>query len=363
MLDGILRSQHLELIQNISLSATDADVWLANFRIGYRPKHWCHVLEKFYAKVPSPPPPLFLLDWSDLPQLIDPCHNLTTISQNQVHYLKRSVVTNRNFNDILNWVEPGSMDTYSDWSSYASSPVYSLPYAVRTDLVDTIETILLQDDDTQDYHPTKSHNNLIELGILQRNRSIDVTHFWPSPPDRIPLEGGGRSQGVDRGGRLHNNARLRDLVSIVLEDLNTTSVTVANHSGSTRIHAMTGLAGRAGDKGRDNVNTEYAQRLLSSKIVVVAQKDHWEAHHRLMEALISGACVFSDDMMSIPSDYKDGESIVFYNSIANLKNKVLFYLKHPVQRLKIAQRGLEVSMQRHRSWLLMEEVIFGRPLN
>jgi hypothetical protein len=46
-------------------------------------------------------------------------------------------------------------------------------------------------------------------------------------------------------------------------------------------------------------------------------------HHRLMEAMISGACVFSDVMWSIPPDYKDGESRVFYHSDDELKTKVL----------------------------------------
>jgi hypothetical protein len=133
--DDILQSPHLELVQNTSHSPT-ADVWLANFRIGYRAKHWCHVLEKYRAKTASSSsirPPLFLMDWSDLPQLIDPCLYPTTLS-NQVHYLKRSTVVNRDYHDTLHCVELGSIDFFSDWSSYASSPIYSLPYAVRSNL-------------------------------------------------------------------------------------------------------------------------------------------------------------------------------------------------------------------------------------
>eukprot|EP00980_Cylindrotheca_fusiformis_P021132 scaffold8114_cov126-Cylindrotheca_fusiformis.AAC.18 len=371
MLDGVLRSSHLELIWNIS-NPNSADVWLANFRIGYRPKHWCHVLMDKFQKNNNEKnnlPALFLLDWSDHP-ILNSCPNWTTSISNQLHYLKRSIVINRDFNEttsFLNWwVELGSIDTFSDWSTYSASPVYNLPYAVRSDLVSTMEQIVGMNTttattDSSDTNSKNKNNSYIQNVVHFRDRPIDVAHFWPSPPNHIPLEQGGRLQGVDRGGKLHNNAKLRDLVSMVLDGLNNTSTTTTG-GGGEKIHVRTGLVGKAGDKGRNGVEMEYAQQLLDTKIIVVAQKDHWEGHYRLMEALVSGACVLSDVMLSIPPIYQDGIDIVFYNSRDDLVRKILYYLDHPVQRKAIAQRGLEITLQRCRSWHLMEEVIFGKPM-
>ena len=71
----------------------------------------------------------------------------------------------------------------------------------------------------------------------------------------------------------------------------------------------------------------------------------------------------TDTMLSIPSDYKDGENIVFYDSAESLQAKILYYLEHESERLQIAKRGLEVSLNRHRSWHHMEEIVFGRVID
>jgi spore maturation protein CgeB len=82
-----------------------------------------------------------------------------------------------------------------------------------------------------------------------------------------------------------------------------------------------------------------------------------------MEALVSGALVMSDVMLSIPPDFVDGESIIFYHNMTDLQNKVLYYLDHPKERLEIARRGWILAFHRHRSWHRMEEVFFGKILS
>mmetsp|Transcript_15705 Transcript_15705/g.18127 ORF Transcript_15705/g.18127 Transcript_15705/m.18127 type:complete len:89 (-) Transcript_15705:18-284(-) len=79
-----------------------------------------------------------------------------------------------------------------------------------------------------------------------------------------------------------------------------------------------------------------------------------------MEALVSGALVMSDVMLSIPPDFVDGESIFFYTDTnIDLPNKIRYYLRNEEERLRIARNGWNLAMNRHQSWHPMEELLFG----
>lgn len=95
----------------------------------------------------------------------------------------------------------------------------------------------------------------------------------------------------------------------------------------------------------------------------MTQRDNWEDHYRLFEALTSGALVMTDRMLSLPAGLQDGVSIIEYASVNDLKAKINFYLYHTEERLAIAARGKRIAMERHRSWHRMEEVIFGDRLS
>jgi len=68
-----------------------------------------------------------------------------------------------------------------------------------------------------------------------------------------------------------------------------------NKNGGIKFHI--GIVGGRGDSGWRNVQDDCMNYLLRSKIVVTAQKDRWEDHYRLMEALFFGALVFMDPMV------------------------------------------------------------------
>jgi len=84
-----------------------------------------------------------------------------------------------------------------------------------------------------------------------------------------------------------------------------------------------------------------------------------EDHYRLFEALISGAMVMMDKMLSLPKGLEHGVSVVEFTSEDDLRSKILYYKSHDDERLAIAAAGRKVAMDRHRSWHRMEEVIFG----
>jgi len=107
------------------------------------------------------------------------------------------------------------------------------------------------------------------------------------------------------------------------------------------------------------VNQAYAEALLEYKIVVVCQRDRWEDHYRLMEGLAGGALVMTDPMHPLPYGIRHKEQVIVYQSVQELLQYIMFYLKQDKMRLKIARSGHEVAMREHRSGRWMERMIFG----
>ena len=111
--------------------------------------------------------------------------------------------------------------------------------------------------------------------------------------------------------------------------------------------------------GRNKAQEPYTVELLQHKIVVVCQRDMWEDHYRLMEALAGGAMVMTDPMHPLPFKIEEGREVVVYRSIAELKKQVKYFLDHDEERLMIARSGYNAAMRYHRSWTWMERIIFG----
>lgn len=117
-----------------------------------------------------------------------------------------------------------------------------------------------------------------------------------------------------------------------------------------------------GKVGRTIVSSTYAKALLDHKIVVVAQRDHWEDHLRLMEALMSGSLVMSDPITHLPAGLIVNENIVIYNSMEELVNKVLYYLrddKGVQERLRISKAGRLLALNDHRGNHRLERLMLG----
>ena len=136
-----------------------------------------------------------------------------------------------------------------------------------------------------------------------------------------------------------------------------------NQQNNKPVQVFTGLVGAIERKGRYEAQTAYIQRLLSSKIVIVTQRDKWEDHWRLLEAVIAGACIFVDAMYGLPAGFENGQSIVVFANEDELKRKLDHYLSHDEERLAVARNGRAVAMSRHRSWHHVEEIVFGRILS
>lgn len=188
-------------------------------------------------------------------------------------------------------------------------------YPVRSDLLGKIN----------DAMSNRSLHDPIDLV-----RNIDVIHFW-NVDETDPF------------------ANLRSRVSEALLSLRS----LAN------IHAVARKHGYSKNQGRNYVADEYVTALLSSKMVVVCQRDEWEGHYRLMEALISGAMVLTDPMVYLPSGFKNGKNIIVYHSINDLKEKVIYFASNENLRITIARKGRELALSRHRSFHYMEDYVFN----
>ena len=265
--------------------------------------------------------PVYFLDWSDHGHYHRRCSDAEIlVGADNVHFAKRSIVSGRKVDENTAIVTPGRIHSFDD-------EVKHMPYAVRTDIVEEIGRILSDEFNVTNY-PDESWN------LADLERPLDVSHFWPSDYTSHP------------GGI---GANLRFAVSRTIDRM----------KDEFNITAFVGLSGEAAENGRSFLQPAYVRDLIRHKIVVVCQRDYHEDHYRLMEALAGGALVLTDPMLSLPYGFLEGENIVFYHNMTDLQDKILYYLRNDTARLEIARKGWSEAMSRHRSWHLVEDLLFG----
>ena len=174
------------------------------------------------------------------------------------------------------------------------------------------------------------------FAVARLPRPNDVVSFWNPEDTEDPVS--------------EAKSELRASVSKLVSSLG---------EGNSHLNVTVGTIGAREDSGRNSVDNAYTRALLQHKIVVVAQRDEWEGHYRLMEALAGGALVMSDPMHPFPYLIEDGVNIVVYTSLSELKEKILRYVRNETERLELAAQGHHVAMNYHRSWHVMERIIFG----
>lgn len=266
--------------------------------------------------------PIHFVDYRDTRDVFE-CPITLFDNSSSVHYHKRSIVEGRQWNDTTQWISTGTRIPLFDDSSrgYGTKNQvgvhhHHISYFVRTDIVEMLDTIL------------HSKNLTLKDPIERVERSYDVAHLWPANGEKI----------------------LRSQVSALLLDQ------VKNKT------VFCGFTGAADERGRRGVSPSYVKMLLDTKIMVVVQRDNWEDHYRLFEAMVGGAMIMTDRMLSLSRGLQNGTSIVEFANPEELLQRLLYYLEHPAERREIAKRGRWVAMSQHRSWHRMEQIVFGRPV-
>jgi hypothetical protein len=315
-----------------------------------------HLLETLLQEYsPSPPWKVLLVDYSDQidfrqPKLFERLKlPISTLSSkhapagaknphSHVRVALSSIVEDRRYSYLQEKIDVGHRYPIEDWL-VGGGPTLHTPYTVRSDIVEAIKEVLA----TNFLVTSKVDSYDVLCGVHSTPRPMDVIHLWdPNATDR----------------RQQHAARYRDDVSKRVQAMNGTTL----KDDADTICASIEIRGQLGRAGRGGANFEYVQALMTSKIVVVAQRDVWEDHYRLMEALSSGTMVLSDDMLSLPRGLENGTSIVLFRDVNQMEGLIRYYLIHNEERVAVAKRGWQVAMNRHRSWHRLEELAFGCPL-
>lgn len=325
---GIRESKFLEL-------STDPDnfdpkvVWLGDTGYAYGWAYWCakfneHIKRAKMKRAALGLPlqwPIYIADFTDGAGRQRCLDIENEVGTDFVTYTERSTVVSRRWNNKTNWVDTGRRTNRTLNGKY----YLHTPLVVRTDTIENLHAVL------------QSRGMKLSDPIEEIERKVDVTHLWPLKLDKV--------------GSVYSN--LRTKVSVFLDKL-------AKENKEMNIYV--GLAGDPVRTGRRGVKSAYIEAMLGTKIMVVTQRDAWEDHYRLFEALVSGAMVMTDWMLALPKGLEHGQSIVMFNSIDDLREKIFYYLKNRNERLSIAREGRRISMDRHRAWHRIEEVIFGDSL-
>lgn len=323
--NGVNESRFLELAKDMNNFDPNV-VWVGDTGYAYGWNPWCGEylkriqMARTKRKALGLPLqwPIYIVDFTD-GVTRQRCKNIErVIGKEYVHYSQRSLARRRHWDFDKKWVDVGfRIPMLHEDALYQHAPL-----VVRTDTIEALQEALTQ------------RNMNLTAPLEDLERPVDVVHFWP----------------VDWNGVSNVSSILRTQVSRVVTDL----------AKQENLNAFVGLKGSAVKTGRRGVKLEYIEALLDAKIVVVTQRDDWEDHYRLFEAVMSGALVLTDRMLGMPEGLVNGTSIIEFATEEDLKQKILYYLANSDERRAIAGRGREVAMTRHRTWHRIEDVVFGR---
>ena len=241
----------------------------------------------------------------------------------------------------------GTRHNISHWIGKFTAGVKRFHFTIREDILRALitEVIIQQQQQQQQQWPkilrtqllnkksddfvVSDDNALLVLSpTVSWHRPLDVAHYW-NPGESM--------------------AWWRSAVSFAMRTLLV----------PRNISVFTDTIGQRGRVGRTNANLDYVKSLLQHKIVVVCQRDNYEDHLRLFEALLSGALVMTDPMLDLPPGLVDGESIVIFRGLGDLIKKILFFLENDEERMKLAKRGLQAALQRNRESHRWEDLLLG----
>lgn len=337
--DGLLESEALDL-QGVTYtlkneckqndwdeSWKDDDLWVLD---SHHVLESCDVIHKWMQQTlklrDNKPWMILAVDYGDDNQ-VNQCTNIaeSSASNNWYRVAKRSIGVGREWDEASQFPKRGKLVVQK-----TTTPILHLPYPVRTDLA-------------RDIAEAVTHAGF-QSPLTIPNRVIDVSHFYA------------RQTNVAVKAYYDN---LRNGINVILKFMDGAPLA---GSGGRKLATFCGLAGKDKKMGRNIVSSEYVKIMLKSKIIVVAQRDGWSDHYRLMEALSSGAMVIADETLILPRGLRHAESLVIFDSFSDLREKLFYYVQHDTERLKIAQRGWEIAMGYHRSWHALESVIFGQPI-
>ena len=278
---------------------------------------------------------------------------------NRINYATRSTQNGR-YMDMWSQKVKSEMNPSLSFDEYSGSPInftamnvdgkaiigngcrsiQRLAMTVREPIVDAIDEYMkvkhasaykeAADNSNGDIEQTRLH---LSKTIAQLPRQIDVRTFWNSSVCNMHCE-------------------FRNHISEIVE-------TIPQRHPKANITTNTDIVGFIHGQGRQQVHPDFIEAMMTTKIIVLAQRDRWEGHSRLYEMLLSGALVMSDPQIYWPHGTIDGENILVYNSWVDLEQMILYYLKNEKERIRIGGQGRELALTNHRSWQQAERLFLN----
>jgi hypothetical protein len=349
LLEGVERSQYLKLVHISFLEphkmiqslvvATRRDhkaplIWMVDL---LALNHDCHALDALLShalelnKKHKQQPRVLLIDFSGSPHTTTcPTFQYRLLQDKSIplRMAQRSILHDRVWNPIRNWVDLGHIKPNPGRQLSLSGNLLHSPFPVRESIVTAVTKLV---------EVQRVARSLDKLRPVDSKRSNDVAFLW-------------------RKGDNAHYANLRRQVAETVSSLHGVA------AGTRTLRTVVRFFGDVEMMGSTRmVFTRYVKEMMGTKVVVVAQRDEWEDHYRLMESLASGALVFSDVMVGLPEGIAHGKNIVFFNSTESLREQLLFYLDPANDKVRtaIAKSGWELVMGHHRCWHRVEELVFG----
>mmetsp|Transcript_3719 Transcript_3719/g.6214 ORF Transcript_3719/g.6214 Transcript_3719/m.6214 type:complete len:485 (-) Transcript_3719:1110-2564(-) len=270
----------------------------------------------------------------------------------RIHYITR---TTQEHHHMDSWVTQSKKNSQiaSDFGTFAGIPinftehlgkacssVQRKTYNARDDINDAINDYMQQNFpsliDAAKNDVTNSFSLDISPAVAKLSRPMDVRTFWNTTVCKSRA----------------NRCEFRSYIAREIAAL---------PSKHPTMKVNTDVVGFIHNTGRKFVSPDYIQALLTTKIIVLAQRDKWEGHLRLMEGLLSGALVLHDPQVYWPYGVVDGENIVVYHSMVDLERKIVYYLDpaNEQERILIGQRGREIALSENRYWNSMERLLLN----
>jgi hypothetical protein len=254
-------------------------------------------------------------------------------------YRDRTMVRARSMTSKIPQRFIGYPVNFSHWIGSVVAGIKHYHFYVRDDLFRALNIEIAERITTNTNNNNNSNTNggSFVPNIARIPRPYDVAHMWDVANTR--------------------EAKWRSKVSQGVLDLG--NETRASHN----LTVLGGIVGWRAVRGRRSVHSEYTRALLKFKIVVVSQRDRYQDHMRLFEALVCGAFVMSDPMVDFPAGLVDNETFSIYYGLGDMKRKILYFLEHEDERLRIANAGRNVALRRHREWHRWEDMLLGNWTN
>jgi len=233
-----------------------------------------------------------------------------------------------------------NVDGYTTIIGNGCRSIQRLTMTVREPIVNAIDKYMkvkhasiykeVADNSQGDIEQTRLH---LSKDIAHLPRETDVRSFWNASVCNMHCE-------------------FRNHISEIID-------TIPQRHPKANITTNTEIVGFIHGQGRQQVHPDFICAMMTTKIIVLAQRDRWEGHSRLYEMLLSGALVMSDPQVYWPHGTIDGENIVVYNSWVDLELKILYYLKNEKERIRIGRQGRDLALTNHRSWKQAERLFLN----